>query len=56
MQSEVPLLQTEPLGNPADDVGIFLIDKLFTNVAQTLSAVILEPTIIAQAQAFVEFA
>ena len=29
------LLQTEPLGKPALDVGIFFIDRLFTNVAQT---------------------
>jgi hypothetical protein len=48
-----PFLQTEPLGNPALLVGIFTIDKLFTNVAQTLFAVILLPTIIAQAQVFV---
>ena len=33
---------------------MFLIDRLFTKVVQTLSAVILEPTIIAQAQVFVE--
>ena len=38
------LLQTEPEGSPADDVGIFLIDRLFTNVVQTLSVVMLEPT------------
>ena len=44
------LLQTEPAGKPADEVGIFLIDKLFTNVAHCLSAVIQEPTIIAQLQ------
>ena len=47
------LFHTEPLGKPADDVGIFLIDKLFTNVVQTLSAVILFPTITAETQAFV---
>jgi hypothetical protein len=50
------LFQTEPLGKPADDVGMFFIDSLFTNVVQLASAVILEPTIIAQAQVFVLFA
>jgi len=34
---------------------MFLIDKLFTKVVQTLSAVILEPTIIAQAKVDVLF-
>jgi hypothetical protein len=48
------LLHTEPLGKPALDVGIFVIERLFTKVAQTLFAVILEPTIIAQAQLFVK--
>jgi hypothetical protein len=47
------LLQTEPLGKPALLVGMLTIDKLFTKVAQTLLAVIFEPTIIAQAQVFV---
>jgi len=42
-----PLFQTAPAGNPAADVGILFIDKLFTKVAQALSAVIFEPTIIA---------
>lgn len=49
------LLHTEPLGRPTEDVGIFFIDKLFTNVVQTLSAVILEPTIMAQANVDVVF-
>ena len=40
-------LQIAPEGKPAEDVGIFLMDKLFTNVAHCLSAVIHEPTIIA---------
>jgi hypothetical protein len=40
---------TEPEGSPADEVGIFFIERLFTNVAHTLSAVMLLPTIIAQA-------
>ena len=44
------LLQTAPLGNPAEATGIFIIDKLLTKVLHTLSAVILLPTIIAQAQ------
>lgn len=39
------LLQTEPEGKPALDVGTFIIDKLFTNVAQLLFAEIQEPTI-----------
>ena len=39
-----PLFHTDPLGNPADEVGIDLIDKLLTNVAQTLSDVMFEPT------------
>lgn len=39
------LLQTEPEGKPADDVGMFLIERLFTNVVHTLSDVIFEPTI-----------
>jgi hypothetical protein len=39
------LLQTEPLGKPALDVGMFFIERLFTKVAQTLSVVIFEPTI-----------
>ena len=34
------LLQTEPDGKPADDVGIFFIDRLLTMVEQFLSAVI----------------
>ena len=41
----VPFLHTAPEGNPALDVGIDLIDKLFTNVVQDLSAVMLAPTI-----------
>lgn len=39
------LLQTEPDGKPADDVGIFLIDKLLTMVEQFLSADIPLPMI-----------
>ena len=38
-----PLLQTLPAGSPAELVGIFFIERLFTNVAQTLSVVMLEP-------------
>lgn len=38
-------LQTDPEGKFVADVGIFLIDKLFTNVAQSLSVTILDPTI-----------
>lgn len=34
------LLQTEPLGKPADDVGIFVMDKLLTNVVLVLFVVI----------------
>ena len=34
---------TEPAGNPALEVGIFLIDKLLTNVEQARSDVIPEP-------------
>ena len=49
-----PFFQTAPEGKPAEDVGIFLIDKLFTNVVHSLSAVIHEPTIIAQLQLAVE--
>ena len=48
-----PSDQTAPDGKPALDVGIFKIDKLFTNVVQTLLAVIQEPTIIVSAQVFV---
>ena len=40
-----PLLQTAPEGKPADEVGIFFIESLLTNVAQVISAVILEPMI-----------
>jgi hypothetical protein len=50
MFSMPKLFQTDPLGNPADEVGIDLIDKLLTNVVHTLSDVMLEPTINAQAQ------
>jgi hypothetical protein len=53
MHSEVPLLQTEPLGKPADDVGIDFIDKLLTKVVLILSAVIKVPIIIEQSQLFV---
>ena len=43
---KVPLsLHTEPEGRPAEDVGMFLIDRLFTNVAQERSLVILDPII-----------
>jgi hypothetical protein len=44
------LLHTDPAGNPTDDVGISLIDRLFTNVAQERSLVILDPTMKEQAQ------
>jgi len=37
------LLHIAPDGSPADDVGIFFIDNLLTNVAQVISAVIFEP-------------
>ena len=48
---KVPLsLHTEPAGKPADDVGMFLIERLFTNVAQERSLVILDPTMKEQAQ------
>jgi hypothetical protein len=36
------LLQTDPEGRPALDVGMFLIDRLFTKVVPALSAVMLE--------------
>jgi hypothetical protein len=39
------LFQTEPLGNPLGDVGIFIIDRLLTNVVQFLFDVMLLPTI-----------
>lgn len=45
MVNTPPLFQTAPVGNPTADVGIFIIDKLLTNVVQSLSAVILDPTI-----------
>jgi len=32
MLSALPFLQTDPGGKPEADVGIFLIDKLFTNI------------------------
>jgi hypothetical protein len=44
MFSAFPFLHTEPEGNPADDVGMLLIDRLLTNVVHTLSVVILFPT------------
>ena len=44
------LLHTDPAGKPAEDVGIFLIERLFTNVVQSLSDVMFEPTINEQAQ------
>ena len=35
-----PLLDhTEPAGKPAADIGMFLIDRLFTNVVHVLSVV-----------------
>ena len=43
-------LQTEPDGKPDEEVGILLIDKLLTNVAQHLSLVILSPTMNEQLQ------
>jgi hypothetical protein len=44
------LLQTAPEGNPAEDVGIVFIERLFTKVVHTLSEVILDPTINEQAK------
>jgi hypothetical protein len=41
-------LQTDPEGKFVDDVGIFLIDKLLTNVAHDLSAVMFDPIINAE--------
>ena len=38
------LLQTLPAGSPAELVGIFFIERLFTNVAQVLSAQMQLPT------------
>lgn len=43
IHNALPIRYTEPIGNPAPLVGIFIIDKLLTNVVQDLSAVILEP-------------
>jgi hypothetical protein len=40
-----PLLQTEPLGNPAADNGIDFIDKFSIKVVSALSDVILLPII-----------
>ena len=37
------LLHIAPDGSPADDVGIFFIDNLLTNVVQAISAVMFEP-------------
>jgi hypothetical protein len=37
--------QTEPLGKPTFEVGIFFIESLFTKVVQEASAQIQEPTI-----------
>ena len=45
-----PLFQTEPEGKPNDDVGIVLIERLFTNVVHSLSAIIPTPIIIAPVQ------
>ena len=45
MFNTLPFFQTDPTGKPADDVGIFIMFKLFTNVEHTLVVVILEPTI-----------
>jgi hypothetical protein len=47
----VPLRQTEPAGNPAAAVGIFFMDRLFTKVAQFLSATMFEPDMNTQEQA-----
>jgi len=41
-----PSFHTDPAGKPAELVGIFIIDKLLTNVVQLRFAVISEPTII----------
>ena len=38
------LLHTAPDGSPADEVGMFLIERLFTKVAHILSALIFDPT------------
>ena len=38
-------LYTDPIGKPAGVGGIFIIDKLFTNVEQDLFAVMLDPII-----------
>ncbi len=53
MFKTLPFFQTAPDGNPADEVGIFLIERLFTKVVHTLSAVKFDPTIIALAHVFV---
>jgi len=49
----VPFLHTAPDGKPADEVGIFVIDRLFTNVVHTQFAIIFDPTIIVQLLLFV---
>jgi hypothetical protein len=36
--------QTDFEGSPAADVGIFIIERLFTKVVHTLSVIIQEPT------------
>ena len=38
-------LHTDPDGKPVGLVGTFLIDKLLTNVVQSLSVVIFDPII-----------
>ena len=45
MHNTPALLQIEPLGKPAADVGIFIIERLFTKVAHALFAVMLLPAI-----------
>lgn len=41
----VGFLHTDPDGKPDEFVGIFIIDRLFTNVEHCLFAVIFEPAI-----------
>jgi len=51
MHNTPALLHIEPLGKPAADVGMFFMERLFTKVVHTLSAVMQEPTIIASSKA-----
>ena len=45
MFNTLPFCQTDPAGNPAEEVGILLIERLFTNVVRSLSVAIPEPNI-----------